>query len=114
MPNEIPAVYWDACCFIGRIAREPDKIVDLEPLTRLAEQNKLLIVTSTLSITEVLSEPSPELAAVNGFKTIQEFFEHPWIVMRAPDRRTMEIAADLRRQFGLKVPDAIHIATAIR
>ena len=96
MPNETPAVYWDTCCFIGRIEREPDKIEDLEPLTKLAEENKLLIVTSTLTIAEVLYEPSEELAAINGFKTIKDFFEHPWIILRSPDRRTMEPATDLR------------------
>jgi predicted nucleic acid-binding protein len=114
MPNEPPAVYWDACCFIGRIAREPDKIADLEMLTEQAKDGKLIIVTSTLTISEVLHEPSEELAASNKFKTINDFFDHPWIVLRALDRRTAEIAAQVRRDFALKSADAIHVATAIR
>lgn len=58
MPNRPPAVYWDACCFIARIQREPDRIADLEQLTELAEDDKLRIVTSTLTIAEVLQEPN--------------------------------------------------------
>src|SRR4051794_11888460 len=102
MPSDVPAVYWDSCCFIGRIMREPDKISDLESLTQLAEKDKLLIVTSTLTIVEVFQDPSPEAATEDGFRTIKEFFEHPWVVLRAPDRKTMEIAARIRLDFGVK------------
>jgi predicted nucleic acid-binding protein len=115
MSSEPPAVYWDSCCFIARIQREADRIAEVESLTKLAEEEKLIIVTSTLTIAEVLYEPSSELAAENGFNSIKEFFENPWIIMRAPDRRTMELAGEIRLKHPkLQVGDAIHIATALR
>jgi predicted nucleic acid-binding protein len=114
MPSKPPAVYWDACCFIGRIQRESDKIADLEQLTTLAEDGKLLIVTSTLTIAEVLYEPGNEGPDGKKIRLISTYFEHPWIVLRALDRRTAEMAADVRVVHKLKIADAIHVATALR
>ncbi len=115
MPNDPPAVYWDACCFIARIKREKGRIEDVEQLTSLAENDKLLIVTSTITIAEVLQEPKISLPRDDGFISIKDYFQHPWIILRAVDRRTAEAAADIRRSYeGLKLPDAIHLATAAR
>jgi len=115
MPSKPPKVYWDACAFIGRIQREPDKIVELEQLTELATQGKLLIVTSTLTIAEVLKEPALGPSDDEKFRSIADFFENPWIILRNVDRRIAETAAKLRITYEkLRTPDAIHLATAIR
>lgn len=76
MSNKPPAVYWDACCFIGRIQREPDKIEELDHLASLAEAGKLLIVTSTLTIAEVLYEPNDRGEDSKNIKRISRYFEH--------------------------------------
>ena len=43
MPSgeDTTAVYWDACCFIGVISREHDKIAELEPMVDRAVAGKL-------------------------------------------------------------------------
>jgi predicted nucleic acid-binding protein len=115
MPTRLPAVYWDACCFLGKIQREKDRISELDHLTKEAENKKLLIVTSTLTITEVLYGDLGKGDSPEGIKKARAYFEHPWIVLRAVDRRTSELAADIRIAHpSLKIPDAIHVATALR
>ena len=114
MPNKTLAVYWDACCFIGRIQREKDKIAELEELTELAEKEKLLIVTSTLTIVETLWGAGESEEKKKDRETVSRYFEHPWIVLRALDRRTAEQAAEIRCAHNIKAPDAIHLATALR
>jgi len=54
MPSDRAAVYWDSCVFISRIQGDPERIDLLRQLTSLAEKGKLLIVTSVLTIAEVL------------------------------------------------------------
>lgn len=44
---------------------------------------------------------------------VTEFFENPFIELRNLDRFVAEKARPIVRQFGLKPPDAIHVATAI-
>lgn len=43
-------------------------------------------------------------------------FKNPYIVVKSVDRFTVtaERAAEITRQHGIKPPDAIHVATAIR
>jgi predicted nucleic acid-binding protein len=85
-------------------------------LTEEAENGRLLIVTSTLTIAEVLYDKSDTKSTAEAIKKkIRSYFEHPWIVLRSVDRKTTEVAADIRiTHKSLRIPDAVHIATAVR
>jgi predicted nucleic acid-binding protein len=86
----------------------------LEQLAKLAEDKKLLIVTSTITIVETLrGENGPGDESKNK-RLVAKYFEHPWIVLQALDRRTAELAAEIRFAHRLKTVDAIHVATALR
>ncbi len=114
MPSNRTSVYWDACVFIDRIQGTPSRIDLLRELTSLAERGSLLIVTSTLTIAEELRNESEDFDPDRDLAQIRDFFEHEWISLRAVDRSIAEAAAKLRRKYGgLKVPDAVHLATAV-
>ena len=47
-------VFWDSCVFIDRIGRTADKIEALEEITDAAEKKQVVIVTSLITLVEVL------------------------------------------------------------
>ena len=47
--------YWDACTFLGLIKAEPDKVEVCAAIVFAAEKNHLTIMTSTITLTEVVS-----------------------------------------------------------
>lgn len=113
MPNEPERVYWDACVFIHRIQGTAGKIDLLEQLTDLAQKGKLKLITSALTITEVLRGPDPDAPDEEQAELIIAYFENEYIEVRPVDVMIAEYAARLRRKFkGLKAVDAIHVATA--
>jgi predicted nucleic acid-binding protein len=107
-------VYFDSCLFIELLQQADQKRFDqCEALREQAQKGDIIIVTSALTITEV--NKLPELGGLpeDQSKKILEFFENPYIVVRAVDRRTAEDAHHFTRTHGLTNIDAIHIATAL-
>ncbi len=114
MPNKRPVVYWDSCVFIDRLQETGDQVELLHQLTDLAEKGGLLIVTSTLTIAEVIRLDNPDLMPWEELQKVHTyFFEHDWISLRTPDRHVTEEAARLRQGYGLKTVDAVQLATAL-
>lgn len=110
MPSKI---YWDSCCFIGLLQDEKDKAPALADLCQKAAADELVIVTSALTIAEVCKLPGTALQPDDQAKKILEFFENPYVVVRALDRLIGERANTIARQQGIKPPDAVHLATGI-
>lgn len=113
----IPIVYWDACVFISKIQGDPERIDMIEELVGLAKNDKLIIVTSVITEGEVIKWPSPESTDPhpNADQLIDDFFKNPWIHRRTVDGALMGHVRRLRAAHkGLKLPDAIHVATALR
>lgn len=106
-------VYWDSCCFIGLLQDEKDKAPALVDLCQKAAADDLVIVTSALTIAEVCKLPGTTLQADDQAKKILEFFENPYVVIRALDRLIGERANTIARQHGIKPLDAVHLATGI-
>jgi predicted nucleic acid-binding protein len=85
-----------------------------------AEQQRIEIVTSFLTLAEVLRSGSVSAAGKHlTDKDINEFFERPEIEMVTVDRFVAEKAREIRRgapRLGknrFMVGDAIHVATAL-
>lgn len=106
-------LYWDSCVFIDRIARTAGRIDALEQITDAATGGDIIIVASTLCIAECYKiKESLDSWSVQK-KLINDFFDNPWIELVQVDSVVAEKAQEISRDFGIKPPDAIHIATAI-
>jgi predicted nucleic acid-binding protein len=107
--------YWDACTFISRLQGDTDRIIPLEYLTDEAAAGRIEIVTSTLTIAEVchLKKECSEEEMTEDIATISQFFSNDYISLVQVTKRIATDAANISRQYGVKPPDAIHLATAI-
>ncbi len=111
--------YWDAGPFLAWLKNEQrdDRARRCESVIRPAERGELVIVTSSISLVEVVRldqrggvvNVGPEAAAA-----IDAFFRQPYISIRVVDVRIGELARDLIWRFGLSTRDALHLATALR
>ena len=74
----------------------------------------MVLVTSALTITEVLWPKGHKKVAAQHAKKIEDFFRHSWIIVRELDRFIAEDARELVWNKNVKPKDAIHLATALR
>jgi predicted nucleic acid-binding protein len=117
MPSEPRRIYWDSCLYISCIERTPSRCAVLDSILEAAKKREIILVASSLVLAEVVKvredygAPGADEAQS---KLIAAFFENDFISVRSVDRKTAEDAREISRQFGLKPPDAIHVATAIR
>ena len=112
MPSKL-AIYWDSCVFLDRLKRHKDRIGLLEKITDAAAAGHFLIVTSSVTIAEVIKLPTLPLMLQEQVKQIELYFENAWISVRIVDEVIAKAAAEIRREHGLKTCDAIHLATAL-
>ena len=106
-------VYLDANCIIYTVELfEPYKTA-LHPVWAAARTGTLTIVTSELTLLEVLVKPLKigDLALERDFRTLLQGASD--VSMLAITQDVLERAANLRATVGLKTPDAIHAATAL-
>lgn len=105
--------YWDSDCFLGWLQAEPDKEADCEQVLQAASDGKIIIVTSALTIAEVLNlRGRPRLPADRREQT-KAFFRNDYIVVRNVTRRMAEAAREYVWDHGIKPKDALHVATAL-
>jgi len=108
-----PLRYWDSCAFLGWLANEADKVDECRGVIRAAEDGNLRLVTSSLTLTEVIKLKSQTPLPPDKEPEIRAFFMHDWIVVRQLDRRTAEYARELIWQHTFDPKDAVHVATAV-
>jgi predicted nucleic acid-binding protein len=114
--------YWDSNAFLGWLNKDDDKHDVCDQIITAAEAGRYKIVTSTVTYTEVFWIKSPDrrsrVPLDDQVKAITELFGKSYVVPAELDRVTAELARDLLFQFadshGLKPPDALHLATAIK
>lgn len=82
MPNKPTLLYWDACVFISAIQQTPERYSVLKAILDLAKTEKVFVVTSALTIAEVVKE-ARDNADSNRLATdaarIREFFENDFV-----------------------------------
>ena len=105
--------YWDADAFLGYFKEEPDKYAACENVLKAAETGRVMIVTSALTIAEVLwAKGGPKLS--RGKRDVIElFFRSPYISVRNVTRKIAEHARDIVWDRNIRPKDAIHVATAL-
>lgn len=105
-------VYLDSNIFIYLIESPVSKYPMLFKFMQLVEQGTISAVTSDLTFGELLVKPYAEDAALAD--AYFELLNNSPVLKLAPvDREIIILAARLRSlRRGLKLPDAIHLATA--
>ena len=106
-------VYWDTNCFLGWFQQEKEKRDALRALLDGAETGELVIVTSTLTITECAGLPTVRKVDDAASRKMLGFFEQEYIALRAVERNIAEKAHDFVRAHAIKHKDAVHLATAV-
>jgi predicted nucleic acid-binding protein len=105
--------YWDSCCFLGWLAEEEDKVASCKEVLDIAEAGHLTIVTSTLTLAEVVRLKGHPTLPPEDEAVIDQFFKREFIVLRQVDRKVGELARRLCWQSGIDPKDAVHVATAL-
>ncbi len=106
-------VYWDACCFLGWLQSEADKQESCRAVLADADAGKIIIVTSALTLAEVLAMRRYEAIDRSRRESVEAFFRRDYIAVQNVTRRTAEDARALVWDHGIAPKDAIHVATAI-
>ena len=105
--------YWDSDCFLGWLQAEADKEKECRAVLEAAKDGKVLIVTSALTLAEVLmlrgKQPIP---SANRAK-VEAFFRSDFIVVRNITRRIAELGRSLVWDREIAPKDALHVATAL-
>jgi predicted nucleic acid-binding protein len=105
--------YWDSDAFLGYLNGEADKISDCESVLEAAEDRRLIIVTSALTLAEVLYVKGRSPISKADRDKVASFFKQPYISVQNVTRRISEQARDVFWDHGIKPKDAIHVATAL-
>lgn len=106
-------LYWDSDCFLGYLLAEEDKVGLCEAVLQEASEGRVLIVTSALTITEVLNlKGRPPVPKENKNKVLN-LFRSEYIAVRGVTRKVAELAREVVWENGIKPKDSIHIATAL-
>jgi len=108
-----PPVYFDTNIFIYAIDGHEEYKDLLQQIFEHIIENKMLVVTSELTLAECLVKPMKDAnqAAVEQFK--QHIKSSEFLKVKSISRNILIRSAEIRNTLGLKLPDAIHMATAI-
>ena len=104
----------DTAPLIYFIEENPSYLPRVRPFFEAIDQGDIQVVTSVLTLTEVLVHPlregDPKLA--NQYRQILLHARH--VTTLPVSDAIAEEAAEIRARYGLRIPDAIQLATAIR
>jgi predicted nucleic acid-binding protein len=92
---------------------EAGRVENCQSILYAAERGELRVVTSALTLTEVIKIKGKPLSA-SAEDRIRAFFEHEWLIVRDVDRFIAEQARDFIWKHNLQPYDSIHLATAYR
>ena len=119
MPTK-PNYYWDACIFLAWLQderpprRQPGDMEGLAEIVDQIERGEARVVTSALTLTEVLNANFTE----EQKGRFEGALQRPSCVVINADQRVTKLAAEIRENFRgegrrIQTPDAIHLASAL-
>ncbi|PHS23475.1 MAG: PIN domain-containing protein [Robiginitomaculum sp.] len=109
----VKRVYWDSDCFLGWFNDETGKAEKCDGVIQQAERGEVLIVTSTLTLAEVLWMRGEKKLSQDKAENLQKFFRRSYIRLYNVTRKVAESAQTLVWDNSIKPKDAIHVATAL-
>jgi predicted nucleic acid-binding protein len=106
-------VYLDTNVFIYAVEAVAEYMAAVEALFGRLEDGTVNAVTSELALAEVLAKPFE--VGRHDIADVYEAMLTPsmWLSVLPIDRSTLIEAAKLQAQLKLRLPDAVHVATAI-
>jgi predicted nucleic acid-binding protein len=106
--------YWDSSAFLAWLKPEPERANLCRGVIRAAEKGQLQIVTSAVTLTEVIKLKGSSKLKPQQEEDIERFFQKDYILVRNLDRFVAEEARRLMWVYSvLKAKDSIHLAAAI-
>lgn len=119
MTDNFTGVYLDSCVYLDDILGDnPDRLDVSRTLLERAQLGVYRLVASTLVYAEVAGNgPYREMhgtARLHAEQKIDAFFEQGLIRYVEVDLLVARKGRDLSRRCGLRGPDAVHLASAIR
>ena len=105
--------YWDSDAFLGFFNEELDKQAACEAVLAGAENGKIVIVTSALTIAEVIWAKGHKKIEKTKRDLIEQFFRQPYISVQNVTRHIAEAGRSTVWDYRIHPKDAIHIATAL-
>ncbi|MCD6218046.1 PIN domain-containing protein [bacterium] len=105
--------YWDSDCFLGMLKGESDKKDLCKTVLEEAKEGNIMIVTSALTIAEVLYIKGKSPIPVKDKDKVVLFFRSDYIAVKNVTIHIAEFAREIVWSFGIKPKDAIHISTAM-
>jgi predicted nucleic acid-binding protein len=104
--------YWDSNVFSGFLNEEPDKAADCETVLKEAQAGHILLVTSALTLAEVLFiKNGPKLDPSQRDK-IDRFFKADYITVRNVTRIIADLGRDVFWNHNIRPKDCVHVSTA--
>lgn len=107
-------IYLDTNIFIYAIESYSDYLVALEEVFESADAGNLAVVTSELTLAEVLVKPLQEEDLDKQHAYCEALQNSESLTVAGVSREVLIEAAQIRANQKLKLPDAIHLATAIQ
>lgn len=105
--------YWDSDCFLGWLQAEADKENECRKVLEAAKDGKVLIITSALTLAEVLMLRGKKPIPSENRVKVEAFFRSDFIVVRNITRRIAELSRSLVWDYKISPKDALHVATAM-
>ena len=105
--------YWDSDCFLGWLQAEDGKIEPCRQVLNLAAKGEVEIITSALTIAEVLHIRGREPIPSDKRQQVVDFFKRSYIIPMSITRRIAEDSRELVWDHGIEPKDALHVATAL-
>ena len=106
-------VYLDANIFIYTLEVVKSWADELNDVFFGLRSKEFSAVTSSLSLSECLVLPFKANRQDLVQVYLQTFLPRPYLEVASIDNATLIVSANIRAQSGIKLPDAIHAATAL-
>ena len=104
----------DSSVFIYQLEANPRYVGHTDQVFMWLEQPDHAAITSTITMTELLVQPyrNADEQRINEFYSLLSTYPNlDWI---APDLQAADVAARIRAAHGLRTPDALQAACAVR
>lgn len=109
-------IYWDSDAFLAYLngETEDNRLMRCEATLAQAKAGRIRIVTSALTLAEVIYLKGSPKIPFEQDQMIREFFLNDWIIIHNVDRQISEAARMFVWKHQVMPKDSIHVATALR